>query len=111
MAEKADRKVVKKIDTFGNGEIFAFENPGDTLDVSITNYRPDVITKLGAVDIVDGIDLDTGKEVAFFVSAGLKAYRWGEMIGDAVRVEFTGEVQNPRSGRTFKAFDVYQLEV
>lgn len=111
MSEKSDRKVVKKIDTFGNGEIFQFDNPGDTLDLSITNYRAGVVTKLGEVDIVDGINLDTGTPVSFFVTAGLKAYPWGQMIGDAARVEYTGQEQNPRSGRTFKAFDVYELEV
>lgn len=101
---------LKRIDTFGNGEIIRFENPGDEAMLIVMAFRQDVVTKIGAVDIVDGIDAETGEPVAFFVTAGLKAYNWKELVGLKVLVRYLGEQVNPRSGRKFKAFDVFMVE-
>ena len=80
----------KKIDTFGNGEIIRFENAGDEAVLTVTGFRRDVVTKIGAADIVDGIDSKTGENVSFFVTAGLKAYNWNELQGQEVLIRYLG---------------------
>ena len=101
---------LKRIDTFGNNEIIRFENAGDEAVLTVTNFRQDVLTKIGAADIVDGIDAKTGEAVSFFVTAGLRAYNWKDLLGQMVLVRYLGEQANPRSGRKFKAFDVFLVE-
>lgn len=82
--------------------IRAFEDAGEVLECEVVKFRPG---KFG--DLCEAIDLSTGEIVRFPVHTALVGLL---EEGKAYRLEYRGEEKSAKSGRTFKAFDVYEAE-
>lgn len=95
----------KSVSTFENNELIRFENEGDSIEGTLMALRKDVLTKNGLATLADLTTLD-GKEVSLFVTAGLTSRLTDQLIGEQVKITFVGNVKNPKTGRTFKGYNV-----
>ncbi len=110
MAEKGKRKKIEK----QIQEFVKFELPGDNISGKLLRQRQ-IDTQYGEAQILDieVLDNDTGElkiQSVPLKSNLMYGYSWDEMIGKKVEIEYTGQQKNPKSGRVYKAFDVYELD-
>jgi hypothetical protein len=101
----------------GVEDLWKGEVEGDVLIGYLRKYGK-MNTKKGETAYIDISPVDANGQVILndeneparttvFLSAGLANYPWSEWIGNAVKLEYTGEQENPRTGQTFKAYKVY----
>ena len=83
---------------------FIFKDAGDAVEgqlVQITEGETSLGTATFAL-------FDDGKEQhSIIITSALSYLVTPEDIGKEMRIVFTGEVKNPKSGRYYKAFDVF----
>ena len=101
----------------GVEDVIKFEIPGD-IAVGYVRKLSSMNTKKGKSEFIEMNTLDAKGNVIMnpetgdplkttvFLSAGLVNYPWEEFINRVVKIEYTGEQFNPRSGQTFKCFKV-----
>lgn len=83
-----------------------FDKVGDAAEGYVLETR-EITTKHGPVDVLIITDAENKKATrSVFLSAALALTNWEELMGAYVRIEYTGDEKNPKTGRTFKAYDV-----
>lgn len=94
----------------GGGEIVTYNVPGDETIGILLELRQGK-TKMGEATFADFRDLTTKQEVfTIILSTGLLNSVTQAEVGKAVKIVFLGERKNLKSGRMFKAFDVFTAE-
>jgi len=89
---------------FTDAEKVVFEKKGDDVVGQIERIQT-VITSYGELSILL-LDVD-GVQKSMAISSGLSFHPWDELVGKYVHIIYQGEEKNPKTGRLFKAFDVY----
>jgi hypothetical protein len=92
----------KKVEKGGN--LFKFERAGDAVEGILMKIRRGE-TQFGEAQFAD-IDTKDGR-VSVVITAGLGLFDWDSMINKMIRIEYTGDKKNSKTGRYFKDFDVY----
>lgn len=107
-----------KEQTIGVEDLWKAEEPGDTI-IGYLRKVSSMNTKVGASGYLDINSLDENYDVilnpetgdplktTIFLSAGLANYPWQEWIGKCIKITYTGDQVNARSGQTFKSFQVF----
>ena len=83
-------------------EMWIPENAGDAVEGMVQNDIHKINTKLGEADVV------TVGDKAVIISAGLQDLK--DLVGAEVRIVYQGEEKNPKTKRTYKAYDIYVPE-
>jgi len=94
----------------GGGKIVTFDEAGDETIGILLELRHGT-TRMGAAVFADFRDLTTKQEIfTIILSTGLVNSVTAEEIGKAVKIVFLGMQKNEKTGRNFKAFDVFTAE-
>jgi hypothetical protein len=93
----------KKLDPTG-GETIVFDTKGQDFEGTLTDIRK-VTTKMGDALVAD-FEVADGSRCSLFLSTVLERLVNGNLVGRLIRIEYLGEVKNPKSGRTYKDFTV-----
>lgn len=64
----------------------------------------------GEADFVTLADEETGGKRSLLISSGLSLFDWENLRGQTVQLVCNGMVKNPKSKRTYKAYDLYVEE-
>lgn len=94
---------MKKVDKFAN--LVKFEKVGDALEGKLVRLRQGE-TVNGMATFAEVITADETRQ-AFIVSSGLAIFSLEGYIGQHIKIVYTGEVENVKSKRTFKDFDLF----
>jgi hypothetical protein len=86
------------------GEQVKFENIGEFFTGTLKDIKV-VDTKYGSGTALNFTD-ENGELKTIFASSALKLYDWPSMVGKLVRIEYIADVDNPKSGQTYKDFKV-----
>jgi hypothetical protein len=87
-----------------NGELKKFITVGDAVEGYFMGSHKGV-TKYGDTVFLDFIDED-GNNFSIVQTSGMLA-DWDKLMNYKVKVEYTGDQKNAKSGRTFKDFKIY----
>jgi len=94
----------------GGGKIVTFDEAGDETSGILLELRHGT-TRMGDAIFADFRDLTTKQDVfTIILSSGLVNSVTDKEIGKAVKIVFLGMKKNEKSGRNFKAFDVFTAE-
>jgi len=98
------KKIIKESKNFQK-----FDRVGDFIEGKIirTFNTP---TKFGTQDCIEIASLGTGELISVGLSSNLTFYADDLHVNANVRIEYLGKQNNPETGRTFKTFDVYDLD-
>src|SRR3990172_491387 len=88
----------------GEGEFFKWETPGQTVEGLWKGQRDGKFGALGIMETKEG-------PVVFPIHTALVYLVERLVDGDEVRIVYNGKVVNPKSGREYKAFDLFVAEV
>jgi hypothetical protein len=94
-----DKKWVQR----GGGTFFKWDTPGQSLEGLWQGQREGKFGQLGTISTASG-------NVTFPLHTALEMLLDGMPDGTLVRIVFTGKQMNARSGREFKAFDVFTMD-
>jgi hypothetical protein len=89
-----------------DGELFKFEEPGDTFEGVLVGLRQ-VTTDFGP-GIVADFECENDAKFSIFLNAGLKFRVTEKLLNKQLKITYTGEARNPKTKRTYKAFDVLE---
>lgn len=89
----------------GGGDFLKWETVGQTLEGIWQGTKPGKFGDLGMIDAGGG-----GEAKVFPLHTALALLCEGLKIGTEVRIEYLGEELNARTGREFKAFNVYEAK-
>jgi len=99
--------MAKKVVKFGKGVEFTAK--GDYACGEVIGTQAGT-TSFGEAEFLKIEDVHTEEELSMCISSNLKGYNWQDMIGNNVLVVFVGTEKNKNTKRTYKVYDVYELE-
>lgn len=89
--------------------IIVFEKVGQSFIGTPVKIRKEVETVNGKCDVLDLAD-ENGEVNSVFLSAALRLFPWGDVMGKKVELEYTGQVKNPKNNRSYANYKVYELD-